>query len=732
MNLSLQKAIALHREGRVQEALPHYELALGVDADALAALFYGGVAAWSAGEFQTALQRLDRAVSLAPQPSAEVHYHRALVQAKLHSPALARVDLEAAIAINPNYAPALNNLGELLRKEGAHDRAESLFVRALAVNPQLHEARLNRGLNAEQNARLDLARTEFAECVKRDPDNASARAALIHVLLDLAAQEEALTLARASVKRLPAIAELWNALGQAQLAAGNVEAARQAYAHGLRCDGLLQPLVLNAALLEAENANIDAARAVYETARNTSTAADTAGIAFRLATLLPAIPASEQAIEAAREHFVTQLTRLRESKTHLASPLAQFGDTPFYLSYHGRSDDKTLLRELARTLRDAAPTLAYTAAHLEAPRRAGKWRVGFCSHFLFDQSVGRALHALIRALPRDRFEVHIVRVPPFFTDPLASAIDHDATVTRLPFDLIAARQRIAARELDLLVFPEIGMDGLTYYLAHSRLARVQWTTLGHPCTSGLDTIDAYLSYASLESESSAALYSETLIALSEGAIYPDYPFVPRPRARRDRASLGLPREGCVFVCPQSLFKLMPRFDATIAAILERAPQATLWLPDSRMPGQTAALKARLANSLGANAGRVHFFARRCRTEFVEFLNACDVLLDPFPVGGGITTWDALITGVPIVSLPSSLARSRFAYCALTQAGIVETIAQDDADYVDIAVTLAGDAPLRENLRQRLADAAESIYRDTRACAHFVDAVERALNSTTIS
>ena len=378
------------------------------------------------------------------------------------------------------------------------------------------------------------------------------------------------------------------------------------------------------------------------------------------------------------------------------------------------------------SLRAAAPTLAYRAKHLDALRRAGKWRVGFCSHFLFDQSVGRALHALIRALPRDRFDVHILRVPPFFGDTVAEAINRDATVTRLPFALNAARQRIAALELDALIFPEIGMDGLTYYLAHARLARVQWTTLGHPCTSGLDTIDGYVSYASLESEASASLYSESLITLPEGAIYPDYPFVPKPPARRDRASLALPREGCVFVCPQSLFKLMPRFDATIAAILEQAPEATLWLPEARMPGQTATLKARLANSLGAHATRVHFFARRTRAEFIEFVDACDVLLDPFPVGGGITTWDALITGLPIVTLPSSLARSRFATSALTQAGIDETIAQNETDYVDIAVRLAGDAALRDELRHRLASTAESIYRDARACEHFVAALERTL------
>ena len=60
-------------------------------------------------------------------------------------------------------------------------------------------------------------------------------------------------------------------------------------------------------------------------------------------------------------------------------------------------------------------------------------------------------------------------VPPFFDDALARKIASGVTVHRLPFDLIAARDHIAATELDWLLYPEIGMEALTYYLSHARL-----------------------------------------------------------------------------------------------------------------------------------------------------------------------------------------------------------------------------------------------------------------------
>jgi protein O-GlcNAc transferase len=726
MTPSLQTAIALHRAGRVHEALPHYTQALAESPEEPAALYYGGVAAWSTDDFDTALDRLDRLIALVPTASAEAHYHRGLVHRSRHSLDLALQDYERATAINPNYAPALNNLGELLRSQGAFASAEAHFVRALKANPQLHEARLNRGLNAQQSGDLALAKNELGECVKRDPDNAQARSALVNVLLDLSLQSEALALARASVKRLPKAGELWNALGQAEQAAGNVAAALTAYEAGLGRAPSLVPLALNAAFLEHENANTPRAQEIYSKIEKIPNAE---GARFRLATLLPTIASSEHEIDVMRSDFLSRLKALRDSEVMLRDPLNDFGDTPFYLSYHGRSDDRVLLATLAEGLRTAAPSLVFRAPHVDRRRRDGPWRVGFCSHFLFDQSVGRSMHAFVRALPRDRFDVHILRVPPFFDDAIARAIDADSRVHRLPLDLNSARTQIAALELDVLIFPEIGMDALTYYLAHARLARVQWTTLGHPCTSGLDTIDSYLSYAALEPEGSERFYSETLVRLPEGAIYPDYPAVAMPPAPRNRNALGLPAQGPLFVCPQSLFKLMPQFDSAIARILDELPAATLLLPESRMPGQTDALRRRFEISLGRCATRVRYFPRRTRSEFVELVGACDVLLDPFPVGGGITTWDALASGTPIVTMPSDLMRSRFAYSALTAAGIAETIARNEDEYVSIAASLAQNADKRDALRQTLREHAPEIYRDVRAVSHFMGALTESLVSS---
>ena len=43
-------------------------------------------------------------------------------------------------------------------------------------------------------------------------------------------------------------------------------------------------------------------------------------------------------------------------------------------------------------------------------------------------------------------------------------------------------------DLDILIYPEIGIDPVTYYLSFARLAPVQAVWYGHPDTTGVSTI----------------------------------------------------------------------------------------------------------------------------------------------------------------------------------------------------------------------------------------------------
>ena len=82
------------------------------------------------------------------------------------------------------------------------------------------------------------------------------------------------------------------------------------------------------------------------------------------------------------------------------------------------------------------------------------------------------------------------------------------------------RARIAIEDLRLgaLVYFEVGLDVRTFVLAHSRLAPVQLATYGHAATTGIPTIDYFVSHEVFEpdplrSRPAQAQYSEHLVRL---------------------------------------------------------------------------------------------------------------------------------------------------------------------------------------------------------------------------
>ena len=112
--------------------------------------------------------------------------------------------------------------------------------------------------------------------------------------------------------------------------------------------------------------------------------------------------------------------------------------------------------------------------------------------------------------------------------------------------------------LDVLVFPELGMDASTFAVASLRLAPVQCAAWGHPVTSGLPTIDVFFSCSAMEPDGADAHYSEKLVRLPGiGTRYA----APAEFDDTVRSTLGLPNDATLFLCPQSLFKIHPEDDA---------------------------------------------------------------------------------------------------------------------------------------------------------------------------
>jgi predicted O-linked N-acetylglucosamine transferase (SPINDLY family) len=79
----------------------------------------------------------------------------------------------------------------------------------------------------------------------------------------------------------------------------------------------------------------------------------------------------------------------------------------------------------------------------------------------------------------------------------------------------------------------------------------------------------------------------------------------------------------------------------------------------------------------------------------------DIALDPFPFSGGVTSCEALYMGVPVITLPQNRVVSRQTYAFLSSIGHSELAAQNQEQYVQKAVELAGSLELLMQYRQTL-------------------------------
>ena len=389
--------------------------------------------------------------------------------------------------------------------------------------------------------------------------------------------------------------------------------------------------------------------------------------------------------------------------------------TAFRLAYHGRDD--LLLQSsrgdmLSALLQPITPTRA-------TGERAGreKIRVGFASKHVRDCTVGQYFKHFLTDLADQHIAVHVYACGQrdAFTDDVQQHVDQLMHFDDDDSALIAMATAITNDALDVLIYPEIGMEPIIEKLAAMRLAPLQCALWGHPVTTGLPTMDIFLSAAALEPDNAQAHYRERLQLLPGlGTCYP----TPPPPSSMGRVELGLPTDGALIVCAQSPFKWSPDFTRAAAEILRRSADAKLVVFDSPIASRSRVFDDYLRHFF-ASAGidlakRVIRLQQRIRADFLAVLAACDIALDTFAFSGGNTSLDALSVGLPVVTLPGVFMRGRqtFAMLKTLQSDACDfLIADDETRYVELVMRLLHDPSARTLAHEAIAINAHKLFDD---------------------
>jgi hypothetical protein len=132
----MDQASALRNAGRVGEAIAAYQRLLQANPDLSDSWYNLGWLQKQARLFEEALSSYRQALDREVAEPEEVHLNRAVILSDhLGRPEEALGELEAALALNPDYVPALLNLGNLHEDRGDRVAAHTAYQRALSVDP---------------------------------------------------------------------------------------------------------------------------------------------------------------------------------------------------------------------------------------------------------------------------------------------------------------------------------------------------------------------------------------------------------------------------------------------------------------------------------------------------------------------------------------------------------------------------------------------------------------------
>jgi protein O-GlcNAc transferase len=706
----LEMARAHSRAGRWDLCAQLCEAILRVEPQAAEALHLAGAARHQLGDPRGALDFFRRAVAVNPR-NAQYQTNLGATWDALGELDQALVCFRRALELDPHMAAAHYNMANILRHAGRLDEAEAAYRRALAENPAFVSALINLStlLSDQEQTAEALQCLERALSLKADSPEVLNNLGILYRDLGRAADAESCY--RRAIGIAPNFAEAHCNLAALLKEHDRAAESETAYREALRLKPELFDALQGLGGLLREQSCLRQAADYYRQALRLQAKPL---VRFELATLLPAVYASAEQVREVRTQLMADLAQLAGDGVRLdfckTTP-----HTLFHLAYQGFNDRP--LHKLVASLAVSGPA--------DMPRRtrpAGqRLRVGFVCRLLHEHTVGQLWQNMIAGLAPARFEVFVWSSPAndAVTRRIRARADHWSP---LPARAGFARQQIAAAGLDVLVFPEVGMDPGTWALASKRMAPVQCVGWGHPVTTGFPTIDYFLSSQLMEPADADDHYSERLVRFNRFGLCIDRPQLPRPAQRAD---FGLPEGRRLYGCLQSLFKIHPDDDPLLAEILRRDPGGELILLEGGAAPWRETLIQRFASTMPDVLPRVRFIPRQNAEDFLRLSSLMDVMLDPQHFSGGRTSYEALAVGVAVITLPSAFLRGRITLGIYRAMGIDDCIAADKRQYVELALRAAGDAEFRATLRAKLLSVADRFFDDRAAIDEFAQFLECA-------
>ncbi len=674
----LQKAVDLR---------PDFELARR---QLIAALF-------KSDRLAEATKLCEESIAILPD-SAELHFYRSNLYLHADDKALAIESCRRALALNPVLLAAQQSLSRLLLDTEQFEQAEASYRREIELTPDHFGPYHQLGVVLNRMARHAGAIEQFKRAISLNSRSGASYFSLAGAYTDFDdASEENLALAHANFEKAvevePEVSGFHCSLGFSYWRRAQLDRAMASFDRAIEFD--------------PDNAKARWARVMLWAPAFSSTGSDDSP---------------------GRSGFGGELARFEDwwVKSETDGELFVGDLQPFFLTYQEESN-LPLLKQYGQVCSKAMQRWLDRQKSPAFKRPLGKRiRLGIVSGDIRLHSVWMALiKGWFRSVDPERFELVVFS--------LADRPDPETSWARSKSDVFVGgpktlSQWVAAmreQNCEILLYPAVGLHPMALKLASLRLARVQINTWGHPDTSGLPTLDYYVSADCFEPANAQDHYSEQLVLLPHlgNRIQP----LALPSSDPGFAAMNIDLERPILVCPGTPFKYQPLHDHIFAEIASRIPDAQLVFFRPSVTTLANLLQARITKGFEAAGLNVMDHVRFSRwltfNEYHCLLRHADVLLDTIGFSGYNTAVQAIECGLPLVTREGRFLRGRLASGVLRRMELTELIVQTKADYVNLVVRLVADRDYQAHIRHEIQRRRSVLFDDESAMGPFQDFLE---------
>ncbi len=580
--------------------------------------------------------------------------------------------------VAPDHADCLHLLGLIAYQQGQHESAVQWLTRAIQSNDRIADFHDHLGSALRAQGQREQAAAAFRRALTLDPQKPGVQLQLGVLLLSMGEAGAAADAFRAELARDPNHRSALLNLGAALCEQEKLQEAKASFQRLVEIDPGYAPAWNNLAAIQLEQGEVEAAAVNYD-----------------------------QAIRLDTNYAQAYSNRLM-CEQYRASV------TPEALLTLSRGWDDRFAPQ---------PPPVVPAAPREAPLPL---RLGFVSPDLFRSPIGYFLIGLLRHFDRAAVQTFLY-ADAAKQDDLTAELKSLATVwhetsAQTDEQLLAL---IRADNLDM-VFDLAGhTHGNRLRVFAKRAAPLQATWAGYAGTTGLAAMDFLIADRWQVPEDAEGFYRERVLRMPNDYIcYTPPPYAP------EVGPLPIERNGYLTLAAfHNVGKIGALSIELWAKVLRELADARLIMKYKKLtdPVVQARIVAMFADA-GIAADRLTIEGTSPHQAMLARYNDADIALDSRPYSGGLTTLEALLMGVPVITLPGRTFAGRHSLSHLSNAGLAELVARDEADYVQLVTDLARDRPrlaeMRRALRGRVA--ASPIGDAKRFAADFLDMVRQAV------